>query len=126
MRSAMGSLKKSYENALAHEMRKSGLGVVQQRGIVVFCDDLIVEDQAIVELQVVGALSDVHVPQCRNYLRDQFRPVQSRNPPHHRRNLIARTIPFIPAYPLHPPQEKDAATAGRHCAADPEPDEPEP
>jgi GxxExxY protein len=39
---------------------------------VVFCDDvivgeytadLIVEDQVIVELKVVGALSDVHVPQ---------------------------------------------------------------
>ena len=62
----------------AHEMRKSGLGVVQQRGIVVFYDDVIVgefiadlmvEDQVIVELEVVGALSDMHVPQCRNDLR---------------------------------------------------------
>ena len=31
-----GFVEKVYENALAHEMRKSGLGVVQQRGIVVF------------------------------------------------------------------------------------------
>jgi GxxExxY protein len=31
--------------------------------------DLLVEDQVIVELKVVGALSDLHVPQCRNYLR---------------------------------------------------------
>ncbi|WP_158925134.1 GxxExxY protein [Acidisphaera sp. S103] len=73
-----GFVEKVYENALAHEMRKCGLGVVQQRGIVVFYDgvivgeytaDLLVEDQVIVELKVVGALSDVHVPQCRNYLR---------------------------------------------------------
>jgi hypothetical protein len=40
-----------------------------------------------------------------------------------RLSLIARTIPFIPAYPLHPPQEKEAASAGRHCAADPEPEQ---
>jgi GxxExxY protein len=71
MRSVMGSLKMSngfiekvYENTLAHEMRKSGLGVVQQPGIVVFYDDvivgeytadLIVEDEVIVELKVVPA-----------------------------------------------------------------------
>jgi GxxExxY protein len=79
-----GFAEKVYENALAHEMRKSGLGVVQQRGIVVFYDDvvvgeyiadLIVEDQVIVELKVVGALSDVHVPQCRNYLRATGKPL---------------------------------------------------
>jgi GxxExxY protein len=35
-------IEKVYENALAHEMRKSGLGVVQQPGIVVFYDDVIV------------------------------------------------------------------------------------
>ncbi len=73
-----GFVEKVYENALAHEMRKSGLSVVQQRGLVVLYDDeivgeftadLIVEDQVIVELKVVSALSDIHVPQCRNYLR---------------------------------------------------------
>jgi GxxExxY protein len=56
-------------------MRKSGLGVVQQRGIaVVYADmivgeynaDLIVEDQVIVELKVLTALSNVHTPQYRN------------------------------------------------------------
>jgi hypothetical protein len=94
-----------YENALAHEMRKSELGVV--------------------ELKVVGALSDVHFPQCRNnlratgealYLLINFGRAQSRNPPIHRRNLIARTIPFIPAYPASsalrieklPPQASNA------------------
>ena len=37
-----GFVEKVYENALAHEMRKCGLGAVQQRGIVVFYDDVIV------------------------------------------------------------------------------------
>ena len=55
-----GFIEKVYENALAHEMRKPGLDIVQQRGIVVFYDDvivgeytadLIVEDQVIVELK---------------------------------------------------------------------------
>jgi GxxExxY protein len=66
-----GFIEKVYENAVAHEMRKSGLGVVRQRGIVVFDDDvivveitanLIVEDEVIVELKVVPMLSDVHLP----------------------------------------------------------------
>jgi GxxExxY protein len=59
-----GFVEKVYANALAHEMRKCGIGVVQQRGIVVFYDDvivgeytadLLVEDQVIVELKVVSA-----------------------------------------------------------------------
>jgi GxxExxY protein len=79
-----GFVEKVYENALAHEMRKCGLGAVQQRGIVVFYDDvivgeftadLLVEDQVIVELKVVSALSDVHLPQCRNYLRATGKPL---------------------------------------------------
>ena len=65
-------------------MRKSRIGVVQQRGIVVFYDglivgeytaDLLVEDQVIVELKVVGSLGDVHIPQCRNYLRATGKPL---------------------------------------------------
>jgi hypothetical protein len=34
-----------------------------------YIDDLIVEDEVIADLKVVGALGDVHVPPCRNYLR---------------------------------------------------------
>jgi GxxExxY protein len=79
-----GFVEKVYENALAHEMQKCGLGAVQQRGIVVFYDnvivgdytvDLLVEDQVIVELKVVAALSDTHLPQCRNYLRATGKPL---------------------------------------------------
>ncbi len=79
-----GFVERVYENALAHEVRKCGLGVVQQRGIVVLYDDvvvgeftadLLVEDRVIVELKVVAALSDVHLPQCRNYLRATGKPL---------------------------------------------------
>jgi GxxExxY protein len=64
-------------------MRKCGLGAVQQRGIVVRYDDvivgeltadLLVEDQVIVELKVVGALSDVHIPQSRNLYQPPLMP----------------------------------------------------
>jgi GxxExxY protein len=74
----IGFSEKVYENALAHEMRKRGLLVVQQRGIVVRYDDavvgeyiadLVVDDRIIVELKVVKALSEQHVAQCVNYLR---------------------------------------------------------
>jgi hypothetical protein len=117
MRSVMGSLK-GFRNALAHETRKAaGLGVVQQQGIIVFYDDVIVgeytadlliEDKVIVELKVVGALRQRACPAMPKLLADhgqarlpanQFRPAQNRNPPHHRPSLFARTIPFIPAYP---------------------------
>jgi GxxExxY protein len=59
-------------------------GAVQQWGVVVFYDDvivgeyaadLLVEDQVIVELKVVGALSDLHLPQCRNYLQVTGKPL---------------------------------------------------
>ncbi len=74
----VGFLEKVYENALAHEIRKCGLAVVQQRAIVVLYDgvavgdytaDLIVDDDIIVELKVVRDLHDLHVAQCMNYLR---------------------------------------------------------
>src|SRR3984957_8398864 len=85
-----GFVEKVYENALAHEMRKCGLGAVQQRGIVVFYDDvivgeftadLLVEDQVIVELKVVGALSDVHLPRiCRDAGTTCGRPASPKPP----------------------------------------------
>jgi GxxExxY protein len=105
-----GFVEKVYENALAHELRKCGLGVVQQRRIVVLYDDmmvgeftadLLIEDQVILELKVVPALSDVHIPQLPARHRqapvpaNQLRPPQSRNPPHHPPSLTAKN-------PLHP------------------------
>lgn len=73
-----GFLEKVYENALAHELRKASLSVSQQRPIAVHYDgivvgdytpDLLIEDQAFVELKAVKALDSIHHAQCLNYLR---------------------------------------------------------
>lgn len=73
-----GFVEKIYENALAIEMRKHGLNVVQQRGIVVryddivigqFTADLLVENDIMVELKVAKSIGDQHLAQCMNYLR---------------------------------------------------------
>ena len=73
-----GFLEKVYENALAHELRKAGLIVEQQRGITVMYDgvmvgeyfiDLLVEASLLVELKTVAELSSTHRAQCLNYLR---------------------------------------------------------
>ena len=72
-----GFLERVYENALAHELRKAGLGVEQQRGITVMYDgvmvgeyfiDLLVEASILIE-QTVAELSGAHRAQCLNYLR---------------------------------------------------------
>jgi len=73
-----GFLEKVYENALAHELRKSGLSVEQQKSIKVNYDgivvgdyvaDLLVQDMVLVELKAVKSLDDIHLAQCLNYLR---------------------------------------------------------
>jgi len=73
-----GFLEKVYENALAHELRKAGLTVEQQRsievrydGIVVgsYCADLLVQEAVVVELKAVKALDDIPAAQGLNYLR---------------------------------------------------------
>ena len=73
-----GFLEKVYENALAHEMRKAGLSVVQQHAMVAKYDgvvvgeyvaDLLVESLVLVELKHARAVDDVHLAQCLNYLK---------------------------------------------------------
>ncbi len=73
-----GFVEKVYENALAHEIRKNGFAVAQQRGVTIWYDDvivgeyatdLLVEDAVIVELKSVRALDNIHRAQCPNYLR---------------------------------------------------------
>ena len=73
-----GFAEKNYENALAHEIRKAGLAVAQQRGIMVWYDgviigeytaDLLVEEVLLVELKTVRTLDDSHRGQCVNYLK---------------------------------------------------------
>lgn len=74
----IGFLEKVYENALAHELRKTGLQVEQQRGVTVLYDGIVVGDYAIdlmvdgsliVEMKTARTLDDVHRAQCMNYLR---------------------------------------------------------
>lgn len=73
-----GFLEKVYENALAHEIRKSGLIVSQQHSIQVQYDsvivgdyvaDLLVEQCILVELKAVKSLDNIHQAQCMNYLK---------------------------------------------------------
>ncbi|NQT88767.1 GxxExxY protein, partial [bacterium] len=74
----VGFLEKVYENALAHELRKAGLGVEQQARTLVKYDDvvvgeyfadLVVSGSTIVEIKAVRTLDDVHKAQCLNYLK---------------------------------------------------------
>lgn len=73
-----GFLEKVYENALASEIRKSGLRVEKQYPIKVFYDgnlvgefaaDLLVEETVLVELKAVRELDEIHMAQAMNYLR---------------------------------------------------------
>ena len=73
-----GFLEKVYENALAHDLRKSGFLVEQQKGIKVRYDgvvvgdymaDLLVQKDVLVELKAVKTLDNIHVAQCLNYLK---------------------------------------------------------
>ena len=75
LRARSWARRRGSENALAHQPGTCGIGVVQQRGSVVSPDDMIaredtadllVEDEVIVELKVVGSLSGVDVPRWRN------------------------------------------------------------
>ena len=73
-----GFLEKVYENALAIELRQTGLQVVQQQRIEVryrdvlvgdFVADLLIEECVIVEVKAVKALDDIFTAQCLNYLK---------------------------------------------------------
>ena len=73
-----GFLEKVYENAMVVELRKLGLKVVPQAGIVVYYDgqpvgeynaDLLVEDAVIVELKATRALAPANEAQLLNYLK---------------------------------------------------------
>ncbi len=73
-----GFLEKVYENALIHELVKSGLKTENQKSIKVYYDgiivgdyfaDLVVDDEIIVELKTVKALDNSHLAQCLHYLK---------------------------------------------------------
>ncbi len=73
-----GFLEKVYENSMAIELKKMGLGVSQQVKIDVFYDgekvgnyfaDLVVEEKIIIELKATEALITEHEAQLVNYLK---------------------------------------------------------
>jgi GxxExxY protein len=74
----VGFLEKVYENALAHELRKTGLAVEQQKPIDVWYDgvvvgvyvaDLFVESLIPVELKAAKGIDDIHLAQALNQLK---------------------------------------------------------
>ncbi len=74
-----GLLENAYEECLAYELNKRGLIVEKQKPLplvyesvkldVGFRVDLFVENQVIVEIKSVEALTDVHLAQILTYLR---------------------------------------------------------
>jgi len=73
-----GFLEKVYENALLHELRKSGLTAESQRPIQIHYDgvlvgdyfaDILVEGRVILELKAVKRFEDIHIAQTLNYLK---------------------------------------------------------
>lgn len=73
-----GFLEKVYENALALEIKDSGLSVFQQAPIKIYYKDkeigeyfadLIVENSVIVELKAIENLTEIHEAQLLNYLK---------------------------------------------------------
>ena len=79
-----GFLEKVYENALAHECRKAGLIVEQQRRLVVRYDgvevgeyvaDMVVNEEVLVEVKAGKGVDSAHEAQCLNYLAATGLPV---------------------------------------------------
>jgi len=73
-----GFLEKVYENALAHELKKTEFRAEQQKAIPVhyedvvvgdYVADLLVEGAVLVEIKVAKAFEDAHLAQCLNYLK---------------------------------------------------------
>ena len=73
-----GFLEKVYERALAHELRKAGVSLAQQRDISVVYDgvivgeytvDMLVEDSVLIEFKAAEALDGSRSVQCLSYLR---------------------------------------------------------
>jgi GxxExxY protein len=73
-----GFLETVYENALAHELGKSGLSVARRYRMAVRYDgvevgeyvaDMLVEDKILVDLRAARAINDSHRAQCVNYLK---------------------------------------------------------
>ena len=74
-----GLLESAYEHCLAHELRKSGLHVLQQHPLpLVYEDvkleagyriDILVNNKLIIEVKAVEALNEIHLAQTLTYLK---------------------------------------------------------
>ena len=74
-----GLLESTYEACLAHELRKSGLGVKRQVALPLIYDgieieaayrlDLLVEDLVVLEVKALETIAAVHRAQLLSYLR---------------------------------------------------------
>ena len=73
-----GFMEKVYENALAIELRKTGLEIAQQKPVRILYDgqivgdyvvDLLVEGVIVVELKAIKTLDEIHMAQCLNDLK---------------------------------------------------------
>jgi GxxExxY protein len=73
-----GFLEKVYQNALLHELRKSGFEAEAQRRLSVFYDgmivgeffaDIIVNETVVLELKSAKVILDAHKAQTLNYLK---------------------------------------------------------
>lgn len=74
-----GLLESAYEHCLAHELRKSGLHVLQQHPLpLVYEDvkleagyriDILVNNKLIIEIKAVEALNEIHLAQTLTYLK---------------------------------------------------------
>ncbi|EMI25863.1 MAG: GxxExxY protein [Rhodopirellula sp.] len=79
-----GFLEKVYENALAYELRKHGLDVIQQAPVKVhyeqvvvgeYSADLLLSNAVIVELKAVKEINAAFTAQCLNYLKATGLPI---------------------------------------------------
>jgi GxxExxY protein len=79
-----GFLEKVYENALVHELIKSGLRAEAQKELRVYYDgvdvgefatDIVVEDLIILEIKATTAHNDAFTAQCLNYLKATGLPI---------------------------------------------------
>ena len=79
-----GFLEKVYENALLHELRKSGLAAEAQQPVKIYYDgilvgeyfaDIMVEAIVLLELKATTDHHEVFTAQCLNYLKATGKPI---------------------------------------------------
>jgi GxxExxY protein len=73
-----GFVEKVYENALAYELRLTGLDLRQQYPIKVFYEgevvgdfiaDIVLEKRLLIEVKACQGINNLHIAQCLNYLK---------------------------------------------------------